>query len=307
VIAAGQVYVTFSEAVSPESVSGNITLSKSGGSAVSGTAAYYAESNRVVFTPGAALESGQEYVITVKTGVKDESGNPLAREFSARFVTADTVGPSITNVAFDGQTPSDDSRVVNAISATAEITANIGDASGLDYGQINLRLGPAQVRTKADFTAQDSYSGNRLTYRILPAIATGDCMVTIEAYDALGNIGSWWARVLVSPVASPTALAAGTRTFATPAQFRPGTDGNVTLVYTLTAPANIDVQVYGPEGRAVWGRRYAAGVAGGRVGYNTVAWDGRDTSGQYIGNGLYVYRIISGGRVLGTGYIIVLE
>jgi flagellar hook assembly protein FlgD len=81
----------------------------------------------------------------------------------------------------------------------------------------------------------------------------------------------------------------------------------VTLVYTLTAPANIDVQVYGPEGRAVWGRRYAAGVAGGRVGYNTVAWDGRDTSGQYIGNGLYVYRIISGGRVLGTGYIIVLE
>jgi flagellar hook assembly protein FlgD len=141
----------------------------------------------------------------------------------------------------------------------------------------------------------------------LPAIATSDCVVTIEAYDALGNIGTWEGAVTTSSVSAQVELVPGTRAFATPAQFKPRSADNATIVYTLTRSADIDLQIYGADGRVVWGRRYSSGATGGRVGYNEVTWDGRDTSGGNVGNGVYAFRIISGGRVLGTGYIIVLE
>jgi flagellar hook assembly protein FlgD len=86
-----------------------------------------------------------------------------------------------------------------------------------------------------------------------------------------------------------------------------GEEVKVTMVYHLTTPADISIYLYGPEGRVVWGRRFAAGTMGGLAGYNAVSWDGRDMSGQVVGNGLYVFKIISGTRAIGQGVIVVLD
>ena len=46
---------------------------------------------------------------------------------------------------------------------------------------------------------------------------------------------------------------------------------------------------------------------GGLAGYNAVAWDGKDNGGNAVANGVYTFRIINNGRMLGKGYIIVYE
>ncbi|MBU1026928.1 MAG: hypothetical protein KKA31_04285, partial [Candidatus Margulisbacteria bacterium] len=46
---------------------------------------------------------------------------------------------------------------------------------------------------------------------------------------------------------------------------------------------------------------YAAGSSGGKAGYNEVTWDGKSSSGAYVGNGLYVFLIIADGKVVQNG------
>ena len=52
---------------------------------------------------------------------------------------------------------------------------------------------------------------------------------------------------------------------------------------------------------------YPSGSMGGKAGYDEVTWDGKDDFGSTVGNGIYPFRIVAGGRVLGRGKIAVLE
>ena len=47
-----------------------------------------------------------------------------------------------------------------------------------------------------------------------------------------------------------------------------------------------------------------SGTEGGKAGYNEVVFDARSQlSGAILGNGIYVYKLVAGNKVIGTGYI----
>jgi len=301
-----EIFVTFSEPISQETLAGNIEVRKVGGDLVSGSLRWEESSNTAYFTPAESFASGGEYTLTVKTGITDLAGNHLLAGYTSGFMAMDVSGPAIGEVKFDGRNYLEN----DVISPTAVISAEVLDASGLNYNEISLKMGPRTV-TRSDFKATDVYSGNQLQYEISPALGEGSYMITIEAQDMRGNVGRWEGKVRV--YGGEAEIVPGTQVFAVPSRISPmkamqaGEEVKVTMVYNLTSAADIDLHIYGPEGRLVWGRRYNRGTMGGQAGYNAVSWSGRDLSGKVVGNGLYVFKVIRGGRAIGQGVIVVLD
>jgi len=79
------------------------------------------------------------------------------------------------------------------------------------------------------------------------------------------------------------------------------------IQYTLSADAPITVLIYDISGHEVKRIVSPAGQEGGRAGTNSVSWDGRSLFGEVAGNGMYIYKITSRGRVLGTGKLVILD
>jgi len=300
------VAVTFSEAIDSGSLGGNVVILDEEGKEVEGKISWDGSTNTVVFTPSKPFGSLAGYTVMVKKGIKDLAGNSLEADYRGSFSTVDVSGPVIQKVKFDGRNYLEG----DVISPTAVISAEVLDASGLNYNEISLKMGERAV-TRSDFKATDAYSGNQLRYEISPALGEGSYVITIEAQDMRGNVGRWEGKVRV--YGGEAEIVPGTQVFAVPSRISPmkamqaGEEVKVTMVYNLTTAADIDLHIYGPEGRLVWGRRYSRGTEGGMAGYNAVSWSGRDLSGKVVGNGLYVFKVIRGGRAIGQGVIVVLD
>jgi hypothetical protein len=101
VAVAGNVTVTFSEALKTVTVNPQtITLSK-GGAPVSATATLAAGGTVVTVDPVQTLDAGVAYTVTVGTGVTDANGNHLAAADTWSFTTAPPVGPGGNFVSTD--------------------------------------------------------------------------------------------------------------------------------------------------------------------------------------------------------------
>jgi hypothetical protein len=304
--------IVFSEPMEPATINdSNIMVTyvdKSTGltKRLPGSIVWDTDSNTAYFRPGAAFDSFSGYTVIVRTGVMDLAGLEMLREYRTTFVTADSLGPEIRKVKFDGRGYVEN----DVIAADALISAEVYDPVGLNYDYLSLQIGRAQTADKSKLKAQDVYRDGRLIYQITPAIGDGTHLITIEAADARNNRGTWTGKVRV--YSGEVILVPGTVAFAAPATISPlksqaqGEEARATMVYNLTGRADIDLQLYGPTG-VVWSRRYAAGTNGGLAGYNAVVWNGLDARSQPVSNGLYTFRVVRGGKSLGVGYIIVSD
>jgi hypothetical protein len=66
------------------------------------------------------------------------------------------------------------------------------------------------------------------------------------------------------------------------------------IAYVLESDASVAIEIFTLLGDRVWSRAITAGDVGGRAGLNEVAWDGRNTAGQPVRNGVYHCRIRGG-------------
>jgi len=93
-----------------------------------------------------------------------------------------------------------------------------------------------------------------------------------------------------------------------PGTFKPSRGETSFIAYVLNKDSDITIYIYGPGGEVHWTRKYASGVMGGQTGYNAVAFDGRsDVTGTVLGNGIYPFKIVSEGRLIGSGHVVVYE
>ncbi|SYZ73199.1 exported hypothetical protein [Candidatus Zixiibacteriota bacterium] len=60
------------------------------------------------------------------------------------------------------------------------------------------------------------------------------------------------------------------------------------IAYNLETDAGVDLNIYTLAGEKVYGTTYPAGSSGGRQGPNYVNWDGRNSDGKVVMNGVYV-------------------
>ncbi len=78
--------ITFNENVDPATVNSSTFTLKQGSTSLSG--AITTSGSTATFNPTAALSPGTSYTVSVTTGVKDISGNPMAAVYSWSFTTA---------------------------------------------------------------------------------------------------------------------------------------------------------------------------------------------------------------------------
>lgn len=93
-----------------------------------------------------------------------------------------------------------------------------------------------------------------------------------------------------------------------PVEFKPLQGGACKIAYTLSTNADVKVYLINKYGKIHWVYNATAGTAGGTAGYNELTFDGKsDFSGSTVPNGIYMIKIVSQNRVIGTGHLVIID
>jgi len=79
------------------------------------------------------------------------------------------------------------------------------------------------------------------------------------------------------------------------------------IQYELNQNASVTLYVYDISGTVLFKQEYASGANGGAAGQNYINWNARDMLGRPVSNGVYLTKIVSGGRVIGSGKVTAFE
>lgn len=137
------------------------------------------------------------------------------------------------------------------------------------------------------------------TYEVMTtALPDGVQTLTIEASDNYSNVTTFEIVPLYVQSAGAVTIQGVPLNFPNP--FDPGVQPT-SIGYNLSKPANITINILDLAGNVVAKKSCNADSPGGRAGYNEVSWDGKAGSGDYVGNGIYLYLIIADGAVAQNG------
>lgn len=91
-----------------------------------------------------------------------------------------------------------------------------------------------------------------------------------------------------------------------PQNWQPSSGTPLNFAYYLDANNDTWIYLYSISGELAWSIKILSGSNGAREGYNGVTWDGKTLTGDRIGNGAYVVRVISGSKKL-KGHLVVID
>jgi thermitase len=138
----------------------------------------------------------------------------------------------------------------------------------------------------------------------------GEYILRLTAYDKVGSSAVKTARVNItntSPDKKVVAQGQLPATYAAPNPFDRQEISQITINYWLSGNFNAKIYIFDSSAGLVWFENYNAGENGGKAGENNPSWDGKDMRGANVANGVYLYQIIAGQKVIGRGKIIVLN
>jgi flagellar hook assembly protein FlgD len=161
--------------------------------------------------------------------------------------------------------------------------------------------------TYADFDSGDSYDTSTGALVFTPKTTLGAATYTLrlESTSSIGEVVTMEGTGLIVNPSSTNQTVSGTP-LNYPNPFKPSTQ-STTVSYTLAVDGTTSLYIFDMHGKLIWKRDYASGSMGGKAGYNEVTWDGRDDFSTQVGNGIYPFRIVSNGKVIGKGKIAVIE
>jgi len=127
---------------------------------------------------------------------------------------------------------------------------------------------------------------------------------TIEARDRAipwHNRGIWTGKVRVI---GDEARVIG-EVLCHPTPFKPLTDPNVIISYTLSTNADVTLYMYDISGQIILTKKFSSGLPGGQAGYNDFTWNGQTDFGSTAANGIFIIKVVSKSRAIGAGKLIV--
>jgi len=220
----------------------------------------------------------------------------------------ETLGPEISDIRFDGRYLIEGDIVM----PDPVITARIRDLATTPESPTSITKETITL-VFADYYQVDGPQIDSLvsagsyydmTHEIKVPLGAGEHMFYIEAYDELGNRGT-------SVPTTINVMAGGVNmigeTIAYPAPYSPKLGGDAIFTYNLSIDAPITIYLFDISGQIMWTKKYSTGINGGRAGYNEVRWDGKTDFGGTIGNGIFIYQILSKGKKIGSGKLIVYD
>jgi hypothetical protein len=295
VLASAEVTMGFSETMSREAVQSAFHLSASPG--VAGSFAWSGDSRVVTFEPSAPLERGITYLITLDATAADSAGNHLASAFTSKF--------SVIPGGFVLRLKANDATLKSGdyVPARPTFKAAITNDVAIQSSTVKMYLDGAAVSPTIVMTSDNDLTASYQPTADLEDETVKTHFISAEARDVENN------RVTKEVTGlKVAATGAGVRLMSTPvtypATFSVARDKKALITYSLNKSANVKLLLYSPSGELVWSQSYAAGSSGGQAGYNAAEFDG---SAVRPANGIYIYRIVADGKVVGKGYMTVFE
>jgi hypothetical protein len=84
-------------------------------------------------------------------------------------------------------------------------------------------------------------------------------------------------------------------------------NGSGRFWYWLTADSDTSIYLIDLAGSIAWKQTYLSGTNGGKAGENNILYDGKTSWGDQLGQGVYIYKIVQGGKSIGGGKIAVIK
>jgi len=184
----------------------------------------------------------------------------------------------------------------DAIPSKAVFEIIVSDAGGVSQSRVTMSMDGATISPTVI-----SETATQITYRYTPPapLADGDHSIDVKVTQAGGTTTTKTLSNL--KVATATAAYLPSAPVSDASTASPSTAPR-TIAYSLSKDAAISIYLYGSNGEMAWNGKYAAGADGGRAGYNAAT-----VSQVKMANGIYVYKIVSDGRVIGKGHVVVFE
>jgi hypothetical protein len=228
--------------------------------------------------------------------------NTIIGFLAALFQTVDVHPPEISNFKIDGKAVGSEVRDGDYIDEDAELTATVTDDVAVDESA-------SEVGADSDLLAFDQLTGSSsydvasgaLTY-VFNNLPDGDHTVKITAFDTSGKSTEESITVKVTSVLKAVNL------LVYPNPYNPDA-GNLRIEYQLTQQLEgpIDIFVFNQINQLVYRRTIQPGSDGGRIGHNTIYWNGVDNFNAKLSPGIYFLKIASGKKLLGKHKIAVLR
>jgi hypothetical protein len=92
-----------------------------------------------------------------------------------------------------------------------------------------------------------------------------------------------------------------------PNPYNPNSGQNAKIWYWLDRSYDTGIYIVDIAGNLVWKNNYSAGANGGRANANFIDFDGKDQWGNILGDGVYLYKIVQGGKSIGGGKIAIIK
>lgn len=240
-----------------------------------------------IFTPG---EVEGTYTITVTL-----SRPPSPTLGTDVDVEVDLGPPTVKSITVDGKEPKDD--MIMGSKPRFEIT--LSDGNGIDTATIKILLDDSNDLSFSSQVTVQHADATAVSYSLTleEEIPAGIHTLTIEFEDGVEHKGS--VKYDGIKVYNALSIVGITRNYPNP--FKPSV--GTTLLYELTQDASVKIYIYDLAGRLVYSTLYEKGtLVGGSAGENPVPWDGKNTYGEYVANGVYVYFLLSAeGKILDRG------
>lgn len=223
----------------------------------------------------------------------------------------DAVNPSYAGLIGTGR--------INAFLALGGLHTYIGSpaSGGTAYGVVEIK-GTATGEGFSSYTVEYGKGNSPTTWLTLESNNPNTMLnQTIATLDTTGTEGDYTVKLSVNGLTTTettVTFQAGATHKATllsaaqngPNPFDPLT-GSTMIKYDLTSNANIQIYIFDMTGNLIWRKVYGAGSDGGWQGTNRIYWDGKNSFGDIVQNGAYIFKIVSGDRVIGSGKIIALQ
>jgi len=141
----------------------------------------------------------------------------------------------------------------------------------------------------------------------IPALPVSQHYLKIKVRDKDYTPGEW--EGLVGVMSGGVQMIGAAYNYPNP--FRPlSSDPNqntTRISYNLSVDATVTLIIYDITGHEVYRKTSRSGTDGGQAGLNSVPFNGTSMFGEALGNGMYLYKLISGGTVIGSGKLVVLD
>ncbi|OGC36821.1 hypothetical protein A3J90_03105 [candidate division WOR-1 bacterium RIFOXYC2_FULL_37_10] len=205
--------------------------------------------------------------------------------------------PEITSVTYTGT-----SEMLNITgTGTSNAVVEIFKASG---NQGRYYLGSVESNALGSFETTLDISSSGVTF------ITGETVTTTQT-DANNNTSEFSNTkevAITSFVSTPPTLELPSNNLFKfgPNPYNPN-NGSARIWYWLSSSADTTIYIMNMNGVLVWKNTYLSGTNGGQAGENNVEFNGKNSWGDTLGNGAYLFKVVQGGRVVGGGKIAVIR